>query len=107
MRLAAFLCLFASPLAAETYTFGGSTIEWTGREVIFRNGLTSSMAYPPEFHRDLTNGFTVRVVILQGPGMQPDTMVVIPPAGYIAIPDTITVEEHEQGTIIVVLEGLS
>jgi hypothetical protein len=106
-HFSACICLLASPLAAETYQFGGSSIEWTGAEVIFRNGLTSSMAYPADFHRDLTNGFTVRVVIMQGPGLAPDMMVVIPPAGYIAIPESVTVEEHESGVIIVVPEGLS
>jgi hypothetical protein len=107
IRTAACLCLLASPLAAETYRFGGSWLEWDGERVTYHNGLTSSMHYPADFHRDLTNGFTVRAVIMQGGGLAPDTLVVIPPAGYIAVPESLTLEEHETGHVLVIPEGLS
>jgi hypothetical protein len=107
IRLAAVLALMAMPVSAETYTFGGASIEWTGREVIFRNGLTDAHDFPADFHRDMTQGFTVRVVIMQGGGLAPDMMMVIPPAGYVAVPEVVTVEEHEQGVIVVFREGLS
>lgn len=107
MWRAACLALLAAPAMAETHTFGGASIEWTGHEVIFRNGLTSAVDYPADFHRDLTNGFTVRVVIMQGGGLAPDVMMVIPPAGYIAVPEMVSVEEHEVGVILVFLDGLS
>jgi hypothetical protein len=108
MRAAATaLALIASSVAAERYQFGQAWVEWDGQAVTFHNGLTSSMHYPADFYRDLTNGFTVRVVIMQGMGNAPDTMAVIPPAGYVAIPESVTVEEHEIGVIHVYLEGLS
>lgn len=108
-RALAAVALFLPATAAfsETYRFGAAEIEWTGAEVIFRNDLTPSAGFPADFHRDMTNGFTVRVVILQGGGLAPDTMMVIPPAGYIAVPESVTVEEHQEGVIVIALEGLS
>ena len=105
------LLLHATAAFSDTYRFGAAEIEWTGAEVIFRNDLTPSPGvpggYPNDFHRDMTNGFTVRVVIMQGNGLAPDIMMVIPPAGYIAVPESVTVEEHEEGVIVIALEGLS
>lgn len=105
----AAVALFLPATAAfpDTYRFGAAEIEWTGAEVIFRNDLTPSAGYPADFHRDMTNGFTVRVVIMQGSGLAPDIMMVIPPAGYIAVPESVTVEEHQEGVIVIALEGLS
>lgn len=96
-----------SPASAEIYRFGGAWLEWDGERVTFFNGETPSVLFPQDFHRDLTSGFTVRVVIMQGMGNAPDMIVVIPPAGYIAIPESLTLDEMQVGQVLVVLEGLS
>jgi len=61
-----------------------------------------------DFNVDMTESdVTIKVVVMQGQGDTPDTMYVIPPEGYIAIPEMVTVEEAEKGTIMVVQEGMS
>jgi hypothetical protein len=104
---AAVISLTAAAAFAEEFRFGQAWLLWDGREVTYHNGLTPVDRYPADFHVDLTNGFTVRVVIMQGSGNAPDSIVVIPPAGYIAIPEMLTLEEHETGSVLVVPEGLS
>jgi hypothetical protein len=97
---------FSFPAAADEYRFGGSVLTFDGREVVFTNGPTGR-EHPADFHRDMTQGLTVRVVIVQELNPQPDTIMVIPPPGYIAVPETMTVEEYGRGVIVIVLEGLS
>ncbi len=102
--------LFAFPAFADEYRFGGSVLTFDGREVVFHNGPSPAPpTVPREFHHDLTHGMTVRVVVMHGVGLgnPPDTVHVIPPAGYIAVPETLTVEEYGRGVIVIVLEGLS
>ena len=106
MIRALILSLVAFPAAADEYRFGQSAITFDGREVVFTNGPTGR-EHPAEFHRDLTEGLTVRVVIVQELNPAPDTIMVIPPPGYIAVPETMTVEEYGRGVIVIVLEGLS
>ncbi len=106
MIRAFLLSLLAFPACADEYRFGGSVITFDGREVVFTNGPTGR-EHPADFHRDMTHGLTVRVVIVQELNPAPDTIMVIPPAGYIAVPETLTVEEYGRGVIVIVLEGLS
>jgi hypothetical protein len=103
----AALTLLASPASAETFHFGQASISFDGREVIFSNGQTGR-DHPQDFNRDLTaEGITVRVVVMQEGNPAPDTFMVIPPAGYIAVPEMVTVEEGDIGLIIIAPEGLS
>ena len=106
IRASAIACMLATPVAADTYRFGASVLTFDGSVVTFDNGPTGR-EHPADFHQDMTEGLTVRVVVMQGMNPAPDTMHVIPPAGYIAIPDTLTVEEGAQGVIVIALEGLS
>jgi hypothetical protein len=106
MIRALILSLVAFPAFADEYRFGGSVLTFDGREVVFTNGPTGR-EHPADFHRDLTEGLTVRVVIVQELNPQPDTIMVIPPPGYIAVPETLTVEEYGRGVIVIYTDGLS
>ena len=106
MIRALILSLVAFPAFADEYRFGGSVLTFDGREVVFTNGPTGR-EHPAEFHRDLTEGLTVRVVIVQELNPQPDTIMVIPPPGYIAVPETLTVKKYGRGVIVIYTEGLS
>jgi len=100
------LVILLTSSVAATHHWGASYIEFDGVNVTLNNELTSGGEL--DFNIDMTeNGVTIKVVIMQGQGDIPDTMYVIPPDGYIAIPETITVEETEKGTIMVVPEGMS
>ncbi len=107
MIRALLLSLFAFPAFADEYRFGGSVLTFDGREVVFTNGETFPNQAPPEVHATLTEGLTVRVVIVQELNPQPDTIMVIPPPGYIAVPETLTVEEYGRGVIVIYTDGLS
>ena len=100
------LLLHATAAFSDTYRFGGSLLTFDGTVVTFDNGPTGR-DHPADFNVDMAEGLTVRVVVMQGMNPAPDTFHVIPPAGYIAIPDTLTVEEGAQGVIVIALEGLS
>ena len=94
-----------APAFAETYVWEASSVSFIGQEVVFTNNLSHGAQ---DFNIDMEdNGVTIRLVLMQDWGKSPDVMYVIPPDGYIAIPETITVEEGEQGTILVVPEGMS
>lgn len=98
--------LMATAALSDEYRFGGSLLTFDGTAVTFDNGDTGR-AHPADFHVDMTNGLTVRVVIMQQANPAPDTIHVIPPAGYIAIPDMLTVEEGAQGVIVIYPEAMS
>ena len=90
---------------AEPYYWDGSRIDFSGNKVTYHNDLSYG---PQDFNQVLTSdGLTVTVIILQEPGNNPDTMHVMPPEGYIAIPESVTVEEKAIGEILIVPEGLS
>jgi hypothetical protein len=97
---------FSSPAAADEYQFGAARVTFDGVDVVFHNDLTSAADFPREFSFDLTEGITVQVVILHGAGNQPDMMMVIPPAGYVAVPEQVTVPEH-QSDFIRIVGGMS
>ena len=109
LRAGGLLILLAlsGPAMAETHQFGLASVTFDGRTVTFANDMTPREGFPQDFSVDLTNGITVQVIIMQEFGSAPDTMHVIPPSGYIAIPESVTVEEWESGHILVVPEGLS
>lgn len=67
-------------------------------DVTFQNRLT----YGPSTVTDVTfifEGLPVRTVVDAGNGDEPDTLTVYPPAGFYAIPESSTLEEHERGVI--------
>jgi len=98
--------LFLTSTLAATHRWGAASVEFDGVYVTLNNELTTGGDL--DFNVDMTEGdVTIKVVVMQGQGDTPDTMYVIPPEGYIAIPETITVEEAEKGTIMVVQEGMS
>jgi hypothetical protein len=45
------------------------------------------------------DGLTVRVTVFHGPGAAPDRLTVIPPEGFIAVPEYIDIEEDDTGVI--------
>jgi hypothetical protein len=45
------------------------------------------------------DGLRILVQVFSAPGLTPDDIVVIPPAGWMADPARLTVEEHETGVI--------
>ena len=90
---------------AEPYYWDGSRIDFSDNKVTYHNDLSYG---PQDFNQVLTSdGLTVTVIILQEPGNNPDTMHVTPPEGYIAIPESVTVEEKAIGEILIVPEGMS
>lgn len=101
LRAAAFLCALPVAAHADSFQFGYASVTFDGVEVTFNNDLTSARDFPSEFSFELTEGITVQVIILHGPGTAPDVMYVIPPAGYFAVPESVTVEEHESGVIAI------
>lgn len=98
--------LYGSAVVAETYRWGASSVVYENGQVILSNELTTGGTL--DFNVDMVdNGVEIRVVVMQGPGEIPDVLYVIPPSGYIAVPETISVEEGSQGIILIVPEGLS
>jgi len=99
------LALIATPAFAETHTWGASSVDYSGGVVTFRNELTTGQR---DFNVMLTDaGVTVLAIVMQEAGDAPDTLIVQPPPGYIAIPATISVEEGAQGVIRITPEGMS
>ena len=97
---------FSSTAMADEYRFGAARVTFDGVDVVFHNDLTSAADFPREFSFDLTEGITIQVIILHGAGNTPDMMIVIPPAGYVAVPEQVTVEEKDAG-IISIYGGMS
>jgi len=90
---------------AEPYYWDGSRITFSDKTVTYHNDLSYG---PQDFNKVLTDGgLSVTVLILQEPGNNPDTMHVIPPQGYIAIPESVLVEEGDSGEILIIPEGMS
>lgn len=111
--LAIIAALFwASPMRAETVHSWGS--QYYGSTISLEPTTTPGAVAQVRFdnktvHRDehvtfdLTlDGLTVRVEALVGRGLTPDRMEVIPPDGYLAVPDVLDVAEDDVGVILVV-----
>jgi len=104
IRAIAF-ALIATPVAAEVHTWGQSSVDYSGGVVTFRNELTTGQR---DFNVLLTDaGVSILAIVMQEAGDAPDTLIVQPPPGWLAIPETISVEEGAQGVIRIVPEGLS
>jgi len=97
--------LIATPASAEVHNWGAAAVDYSGGVVTFRNELTTGQR---DFNVMLTDsGVTVLAIVMQEAGDAPDTLIVQPPPGYIAIPATISVEEGAQGVIRITREGMS
>jgi hypothetical protein len=91
---------------AETYVqITASNAPGAVAEVTFHNEIAQTMML--EFF-DLTHdGITVAIRIDARQGDVPDTMTVTPPLGFIAVPESITVDEGGAGVIHIYEEGMS
>jgi len=69
-------------------------------DAVFQNRLVSRWVVPQEFTFTY-EGHVIHVYIDSGDGDLPDTMIVTPPIGFYTIPESITLEENEQGRIAV------
>ena len=93
-------------IAASTFQWGGASVDLrysdAGAEVLFHNEMAqSSTVIPMQLESD---GLIVDVLIVNGMGEEPDTMVVTPPTGWIAVPPSIEVEEGQTGTVTLLQE---
>ena len=104
---AAALAALASPVhSAERYCWAGceSTViiaphPDAAAVVTFDNRMVHSTA-TAVFTLDL-NGLSVSVEAHVGRGEEPDTIFVTPPAGYVAVPPMVTVQENDTGEILI------
>lgn len=104
----------AGPIAAQQavpdagpdlYAWGARSVAYIRIEpapdhpatVVFVNRLTFD---PDSSQVRLTmDGMEVDVILLMGPGDEPDVIRVLPPPGFMAEPESISVEEGETGRI--------
>ena len=110
------LCALCSPaIAADTATFCGSL----GRASIARDGFgyvvtVRNPLCPGNGWMDYLDviqlsapGMAVTVQVWSEPGLTPDAIRVIPPAGWMSDPAELVIEEYDTGVIRIVREGLS
>lgn len=72
--------------------------EYHFADVHYHNRLAYGPSTPNEYHFTF-QGEVVYVYMNAGPGDDPDSITVIPPDGYIAIPQELTLEEGENGIV--------
>ena len=109
IRLAAILCLLASSVAAQNWPHGMPSDEFTlDREADHYATLSFYNADPPNsghYPQTLTAGdLTVRLRLDFSQG--PEVLTVIPPEGWRAEPETISVIDGEIGVIELFRGGL-
>jgi hypothetical protein len=111
IRLFAALCLLSSPALADDTAYCGESLAalrpGEGEAVAQVIILNRYSAAPNSCQEDVTlNGLSVVVQFANQPGREPDSVRVIVPSGFIAIPQEIELNEDEQGTIqIFAIEG--
>lgn len=110
-RLTIIMTLLATPaLAADRLTVSGAgdhppmvveiqPAEDHAANVIFHNSLTDINEGPDDPFALSIGGLEVVVDLSIRLGHRVDTMTVLPPAGYVAIPPEISVPEFEVGVI--------
>lgn len=107
MAAAAALAIIASPVpAAERYCWAGCNSTVTiaphpdaAAVVTFENRRVHNTK-TEIFTLDL-DGLAVTVEAHVGRGEEPDTIFVTPPAGYVAVPPMVTVQENDKGEILI------
>ncbi|MBP1805867.1 hypothetical protein [Rubellimicrobium aerolatum] len=111
---AAFLLIPLAAFAGEGYVEGGRTAWAWGStstafvelspgedhpaDVVFTNRLTHGNSIQMDFVLEI-DGMRVGVAVVNGVGEAPDVVTVRPPAGFVAEPATIEVDEGEVGRI--------
>lgn len=73
-------------------------------EVEFKNAQVHGITQTERFTLSI-DGMSVEVIATTGNGMTPDRMEVIPPDGFVAIPQVIDVEEDDTGIIYIYAGG--
>lgn len=68
-------------------------------DVVFQNELTHDYYVHNTINFTRPDGLIITVIFDMGDGSAPDVMVVVPPPGYIAIPEEVSVEEGAVGII--------
>jgi hypothetical protein len=104
------LLILASPALADDTAYCGESLAalrpGEGEAVAQVIILNRYSAAPNSCQEDVTlNGLNVVVQFANQPGREPDTVRVIVPEGYIAIPPEISLEEDEQGAIEIFAVG--
>lgn len=106
IRLATIAALTASPALA--CDLDGSTAEAArtlhGAEVILRNNLARSTRSEVQCVFSMGDGLAIQVIWTHAPGDAPDSAVIIPPPGYLAIPPEVTLPEHQSTIVLIVPE---
>lgn len=108
MIRAALLVLAASPAAAQERWEWGMGVksfaeiaqgtEGALADVIVGNEMTSGHGDELTFPLSL-GGLTVNMLVMQGPGIAPDSYIALPPEGYAAVPSEVVVDEGQTATI--------
>jgi hypothetical protein len=105
------LCLLSSPALADDTAYCGESLAalrpGTGEAVAQVIILNRYSAAPTNCQSDVKlNGLTVVIQFANQPGRTPDSVRVIVPSGFFAIPEEIELNEDQQGTIqIFAVEG--
>jgi len=68
-------------------------------DVIFKNQLAPAWQTHEGVDFHMADGKVITVIFNMGNGETPDTMTVLPPPGYIALPPEVTVEEGAEATV--------
>lgn len=116
-----FLLLTAAFCVAFSAAVAGDIHRWTNDCYVFiapsnRPGVIAEVTFLNEdIHTaddEITltlDGLAVTVTLRADRSalMRPDTLIVTPPAGYVAWPPEVTVPEGGAGTILILLEGVS
>lgn len=113
MRLAAALALVASPAIGQVvWDDGAASLDIVPSDkpgavadVVYRNAMVS--AQDVEVYTLTLDGLSVSVTMQHGRGEKPDTAVVNVPEGYVAYPESITVDEGATGVVVIYsIEGV-
>lgn len=105
--------VFSAAVAQDTYAWNDNTrvkIQPTAQpgavaEVVFPNTeIHGQFAYAFDLTLD---GLTVTIVMeINAQGGAADRMTVTPPEGYIAVPDSVLVDENGAGAIVIYEDGM-
>ena len=114
--LALLLCLTGDAKAQEAVTWpgidgtGSLTLTTDGPDYIVtlhNVGTSRQWGDDLEVHRLDLDGFAIVVQVWSYNNPAADTLVVLPPPGWIAIPETLDVQERQSGSVRLVMQGLS
>jgi hypothetical protein len=106
IRLAFIAALTASPAIAcdldGSYAEARRTLH--GAEVLLRNNLARGVLPEVQCVFSMGDGTAVVVIWNHAPGDAPDTAIIIPPPGFLAIPPEVTLPEHQSTIVLIVPE---